>query len=134
MQILTSFGWLPLLVVGVIAQAQPEVCRIHKLTLVSLNLLRSERQSILRSFQGGAYDLDELAERIRGKLRDSGYALAQVGNPEISRLSPAQSSCDVDVRYSVDPGGRYRIRSITFSSRGGFVFSSDRLRSQFGLD
>ena len=134
MPTLISFGLLPFIAVTLIAEAQPEVCHIHKLTLVSVALPRSERQSILRSFQGGTYDLDELAERIRGKLRDSGYALVEVGNPEISRFSPARSACDAEVCYSVHPGRRHRLGTLTFTSNAASVFPFARLRSQFHLD
>jgi hypothetical protein len=116
------------------------LARIHKLTLASDDLSRSERQGIVKSFQGGSYDSDELGERIRQKLRDSGYALADVSAPKVTRMRPDQTACrmrpphtvcDADVRYSVHTGHLYRLGRISFT--GGTVFTSDELRAQFPL-
>jgi hypothetical protein len=120
-----------------------EFARIHKLTLVSSDLPLAERQSIMHAFQGGTYGLDELGERIRGKLRDSGYALADVGTAKVTRMRPDQTACrmhppqkvcDADVRYSVHTGDQFRLCGITFSSMNGpNVFTADQLRAQFPL-
>jgi hypothetical protein len=117
--------------------------RIHKLTLVSSDLPLAKRQSIMHAFQGGTYDLDELGERIRGKLRDSGYALADVGTATVTRMRPDQTVCrmrppqkvcDADVRYSVHTGDQFRLGGITFRSMNGRnVFTADQLRAQFPL-
>ncbi|MGA8740602.1 MAG: POTRA domain-containing protein, partial [Terracidiphilus sp.] len=127
---------LPLLAVAAVAQDRPAtlagVYRVHKLTLVSSDLPRTERGRIVRAFQGGSYNVDELSERVRFKLRDKGYELVEVGAPQITRVRPAQSACEADVRFAVRTGNQYRLGGITFT--GDSVFPSDQLRSQFHVD
>ena len=127
---------LPLLAVAAIAQDRPAplagVYRVHKLTLVSSDLPRTERDRIVRAFQGGTYNVDELSERVRSKLRDKGYELVEVDAPQITRVRPAQSACDADVRFAVRTGNQYRLGGITFT--GDSVFSTDQLRAQFHVE
>lgn len=106
--------------------------RIDKLTLVSADLPRTERQDIARSFEGGTYNLEELAERMRSKLRDAGYALGEVGPAEVVRVRRVQSECAADVRYSVHAGHRYRLSGITFG--GETVFPTSQLRALFHIE
>lgn len=133
MRLLTSIALPPLLAVALIAQTRlaipSGVYRIHKLTLVSTDLPRAQEHTIVVAFQGGTYDLDELAERIRQKLRDSGYAFTEVGAPQVTRRRSVESACEADVRYSVHTGDQYRLGQITFT--GGTVFTADQLRAQF---
>jgi outer membrane translocation and assembly module TamA len=135
MRILPSVALLPLLAVTAVAQdlhsTRPRVYRIHKLTLVSSDLPGTERDRIVRAFQGGTYNVDGLSERVRFKLRDKGYALVEVGAPQITRVRTRQSACDADVRFAVRTGDQYRFDEITFT--GNSVFSSDQLQAQFVL-
>ncbi len=127
---------LPLLVIAAIAQDRPAtlagVYRVHKLTLVSSDLPRTERGRIVHAFQGGTYNVDELSERVRFKLRDKGYELVEVGTPQITRVRPTQSACEADVSFAVRTGNQYRLGGITFT--GDSVFSTDQLRAQFHVD
>jgi hypothetical protein len=124
---------LPLLAVAAIAQDRPAtlagVYRVHRLTLVSSDLSRAERDRIVRAFQGGTYNVDALSERVRSRLRDKGYVLVEVGAPQITRV---RSVCDADVRFSVRTGDQYRLGGIIFT--GDSVFSTDQLRAQFHVD
>jgi hypothetical protein len=126
---------LPLLVATAAAQNRSAdlsgTYRIHKLSLVSADLPKTERDYILHAFQGGTYDLDELSERVRSKLRDSGYAMVEVGPAQIIPIHRAPSARDADVSYSVNAGHRYRLSEITFE--GGTIFPESQLRGQFDL-
>ncbi len=130
---------LPLLAFGAGAHTQtaspPAVYRIHKLTLASGDLHRNQRQDIIRAFQGGTYNLEALAERIRFKFRDAGYEFAKVDKPQISHVHPAQSACEADVTIHVHAGAQYRLAGITFTvDPGQSVFTAAQLRRQFPLD
>jgi hypothetical protein len=133
MRLLASIALLPLLASAATAQDQsatPAVYRIHRLTLVSKDLSREQRHGVIRTFQGGTYRLDELAERIRFKFRDTGYELVEVGEAQITRLR----ACDADVSYAVARGSQYRLNQITFTSTAKLVFTNSQLRSQFHLE
>lgn len=79
--------------------------------------------------------MDELAERIRFRLRDTGFALSEVGGPQITRVRPAQSACNADVRFAVPTGAQYRLGGITFTAGSGdSIFPSTQLRAQFPLE
>jgi Surface antigen variable number repeat len=118
------------------AQTGPAtVCRIHKLIITSTDLPDVERHSVIREFQGRTDNLDELAARIGGKLRESGYARAEVGAAQFTRSPSAPSNCTCDVSYTVHAGNRYRLSEITFRLRPGKpVFPSSQLRAQFALE
>jgi len=89
----------------------------------------------VQAFQGGTYNLDELAERVRFKLRDSGYALAEVKPAQVSRPRHAQHACDADVTFAIHTGNRYRLDGITFTvDPGQPVFTAAQLRSQFHIE
>lgn len=139
MRVRFCIALLPLLAFGASAHTQtaspPAVYRIHKLALVSGDFHRDQRQDITRAFQGGTYNLDELAERIRFKFRDAGYELATVSEPQISHVHPAESACEADVSFRVHAGAQYRLAGITFTvDPGQAVFTAAQLRSQFPLD
>jgi outer membrane protein assembly factor BamA len=134
---------LPVLisVFGLVAVAQNRpgspsgVCRIHQLMLVSNDLPATERNGIVLAFEGGSYDINELAERVRFKLRDSGYAFAEVGEPRLTRIPSGESTCNADISFAVHAGDQYRLSGITFEAgTGGSVFSPAQLRSQFPLE
>lgn len=130
-----SIVLLPLFITTAAAQTRPafspEIYRIHKLSFISADLPRPERQDIVHSFQEGTYNLDELAERVRFKLRDAGYELVEVSLAQVIRVRRARSGCVADVSYSVHVGPQYRLSGITFN--GGTVFPTSQLRAQFHL-
>lgn len=135
MRVLFSLALFGCFTFASIAQTQSaNVYRIHKLILTSPDLPTVERQAIIHAFQGGTYKLDELAERIRERARDSGYANVEVDVAEITHLHSTSSTCSADVSYSVHAGSQYRLGEITFHVRPGEpVFSSTRLRAQFPI-
>ncbi|MDP4201035.1 MAG: hypothetical protein Q8902_15885 [Bacteroidota bacterium] len=108
-------------IVAIVAAAQDQpatlsgIRRIHTLTLVSNDLRGTDRDRIVRAFQGGTYSVDELAERVRDKLRERGYALVEVDTPQITCVRSAQSKCDADVRLMVRAGDQYRLGEIAFT-------------------
>ena len=94
MRIRICIALLPLVPVTAVAQTQPAdppgVYHVRKLSLECTDLPRAQRQAIVQAFQGGTYIIDALAERVRAKLRESGYELAEV-NP-LKSLVPATRS------------------------------------------
>jgi hypothetical protein len=120
-----EFGWTAVKMSG--------FYRIHKLILTSTDLPTIERHAIIHAFQNGIYNPDELAERIRFKVRDQGYPLAEVVVAQIT-LHSAPHACTADVRYSVHSGSRYRLGEIKFHvDPGEPAFSSTQLRAQFPI-
>lgn len=118
-----------------LAQAQSSnVYRIHRLILTSTDLPAAECNAIIRAYQGGTHNLDDLAKRIRYRIRDDGYSLAEVGDAQIMHLRTARRAAGVDVRYSVHAGSRFRLSEITFHLRPGeHIFNSTQLRAQFSI-
>lgn len=131
MRLLTLIALVSALAIPAATQDVPHapVYRILKLTLASSDLSRAQRQIIVKAFEGGAYDLDGLGERIRFKLRDTGYEMVKVGEPQIMH----RHLCDIDVRYTVQRGAQYRLAGITFQINGNPVFPPTRLRAEFPL-
>jgi outer membrane translocation and assembly module TamA len=139
MRIRIFIALLPLLPVTAVAQSQPAppqgVYHIHKLSLESTDLSRPLRQNIVQAFQGGTYNLDALAERVRSKLRESGYEFAEVNGPQISRPRHAKYACDADVSFEVHAGNQYRLDGIVFTGNNGdTLFPSAQLRAQIPLE
>ena len=138
MRIRIFIALLPLLPVTAVAQSQPAppqgVYHIHKLSLESTDLSRPLRQNIVQAFQGGTYNLDALAERVRSKLRESGYEFAEVNGPQISRPRHAKYTCDADVSFAIHAGDQYRLARVTFTVRGKPVFTATQLRSQLQME
>lgn len=135
MRVLTSIAFFGFVAVVSLARTQSaNVYRVHKLILKSDDLPLVERHAIIHAFQGNTYNIDELAERIRSKIRDRGYPIVEVSVDEIRHLNPASHTCIADVSYVVHAGSRYRLREITFHIRSGeTAFSTDQLRAQFPL-
>lgn len=138
MRIRTLFALLPLFAVVATGQGPPaplpSAYRIHKLTLVSTDLPGTERDRIVQAFQGGTYKMEELGVRVRYELRNSGYGLAEVGDPQITSVPAAQSTSDADVQFEVHAGAQYRLGGVTFNDDpGNPVFPYAQLRAQFPL-
>jgi outer membrane protein assembly factor BamA len=135
MRVLSSLALFGFITVATFAQTQSHsVYRIHKLMLTSTDLPPIESHATIHAFQGGTYNLDELAERIRSKIRDQGYPLVEVGAVQITHLRSTPHACTADVRYSVHAASRYWLGEITFHIRpGGSVFTSTQLRAQFPI-
>ena len=139
MRIRICIALLPLIPIIAVAQGQsadpPGVYHVRKLSLVSTDLPLAQRQAIVHAFQGGTYIIDELAERVRAELRESGYELAEVKPSHVSRPRRAQYPCDADVTFAVHAGGQYRLGGITFATNARDAdFSPAQLRAQFPLD
>ena len=93
------------------------------------------RQNIVHAFQGRTYNVDELAERVRSKLRESGFELAEVNLARVSRPRHAQYSCDADITFQIHAGDQYRLAGVTFTVDSGKpVFTSTQLRSEFHME
>ena len=63
--------------------SQHDPIQVRTLALVSNDLSESDRQGIIHAFQGGAYPPEELAERVRQALRDVGFYMAKVDDPQL---------------------------------------------------
>ena len=120
------FALLPVAAVAQSQSAPPSgVYRVHKLTLKSTDLSRPMRQNIVHAFQGRTYNVDELSERVRLKLRESGYEFAEVNDVKITRPRHAQYTCDADFTFEIHARDQYRLSGITFTADpGGTVFLS----------
>jgi hypothetical protein len=100
----------------------------------STDLPAGPRHATVHAFQGGTYNLDEFAERIRSKVRDDSYPLAEVGAAQIMLLHSTPHTSAADVRYSVQAGSQHQFGEITFHVRPGeSVFSETQLRAQFPI-
>lgn len=103
---------------------------VRKLTIVSDDLPKSEQLGIVQEYQGRAYPLEELKERIRQNLRDRGYAKAraEILQPAAAPSGPAPQA-DVSVRVS--SGAQYTLGG--FSIEGAQAFSQDEIIQQIPL-
>jgi outer membrane protein insertion porin family len=126
---LTSLGNVSLAQVP--NQLQSITVLVRTLTIVSNELPEGERLQIVHNYQGGTYQPDELAERIRQKLRDLGYANANVDEPQLSAIRDKTAPRSADVTIQVTPGTKYHIGEIRFM--GATVFPPDELRRQFPI-
>ena len=134
--LIALFTLLPVTAVAQSQSAPPSgIYRVHKLSLKSTDLSRPMRQNIAHAFQGGTYNVDELAERVRLKLRESGYEFAKVNSTKITRPSHAQYTCDADFTFEIHARDQYRLSGITFTADpGGTVFPFAQLRTQIPLE
>ncbi len=103
---------------------------VHSLKIDSADLPDLDRLSIIQAYQGSTYPLQELAERIRQNLRDSGYAKATVEILEPAS-APSKSTQTMDVSVRVLAGARYTLSG--FLVEGGKVFSQNEIIQQFSL-
>jgi outer membrane protein assembly factor BamA len=134
MRILPALAIFGLVTFASLTHAQSaNLYQVHKLILTSNDLPTVECDAIVRAFQGGTYALENLAERIRFKLREDGYSLAEVGEAQVTQLNSTRHPA-ADIRYYVHAGSRYRLGQITFQvGPGESVFSSTQLRAQFPI-
>jgi outer membrane translocation and assembly module TamA len=103
---------------------------IGKLVIESNSLPYAERERVVRLFEHKAFFQEEIAERIRGSLRNRGYFKATVEEPEISpTLHGAGTGADVRVKF--DEGRQYRLGEIRIQK--ATIFPSATLRNLFQL-
>lgn len=109
----------------------PQIIRVRTLTLVSSSLSEPLRQDIIHGLHGIETDAaaEELAERVRQKLRDAGYYKSIVDDTRISSIRETPNGRFADVSFRVEPGALYTLGEIRFE--GGHVFSADEMRRQF---
>ena len=103
---------------------------VRKLTIVSDDLPKSEQLGIVQEYQGRAYPLEELKERIRQNLRDRGYAKAraEILQPSAAPSGPAPRA---DVSIQISAGAQYTLAG--FSVEGAQAFSQSEIIQQFPL-
>lgn len=114
------------------AQSPDILVQVRTLTIISKDLPQDERAEIVRAFQGKAYPPEELAERVRQKLRDFGYAQAIVNPPQLSAFQLVSTQRTADVNILVVLGARYRLDKIRVE--GNAVMPSDLILEQFPID
>jgi outer membrane translocation and assembly module TamA len=132
MKLATSFVTLLAFASISFAQDSPNtasVVQVQKLTIVSADLPTSEQQRIIQLFQGRSYNADELRERVRQRLRDTGYVDPIVEGPQLTLVSDKESTRKADASLTVKAGDQCRLGEITFS--GATVFPAERLRGLF---
>lgn len=112
------------------AQTQNVPVQVRTLTIVSKDLPQAERAQIVHALQGKTLLPEQLAERVRLKLYDLGYARAIVNPPQLSAFQLSTSRA-ADVLIVVNPGGKYRLDTIRFENAQ--AFSVDQLRNQFPI-
>lgn len=112
------------------APPQPTI-RVRTLTLISGTMPETLRHDIVQALEGIETDpaAEELAERVRQKLRDAGYFKPRVGDTHVSAIHETQEGRFADVSFRVEPGAVYTLGEIRFE--GGHVFSADEMRRQF---
>ena len=105
---------------------------VHTLTIVSNDLPEVERQQIVREYEGRTIPLEELVERIRQNLRDSGYAEASAEIPQLAAMVSAPPARSVDVTVRVTAGAKYQLDAIRFENAS--AFTTEQLRSRFPIE
>lgn len=121
-----------------VAQAdkpQPEVV-VRTLTLgVSPTVVSlDEQQQIIQDIQSCKYasdKVDEFAERVRYGFQTLGFFKARAEGPAVKLVSQTPQQEIIDLAFSVDPGDRYRLNTITFTRQR--AFTDAELRPQFPL-
>lgn len=116
-----------------------EPIQVRTLTLVSSDLEESNRQRIINTFQGGVYATEELAERVRQALRDVGFYMAKVDDPQVTGIRDTTQAPSADVSIRVAAGAQYRLTDIRFTGATDFtksplVYTPEQLRAQFRLE
>lgn len=131
MHVPVRFLILPSLMAPIYAQnsTPPVPVQVRSLTIHSASLPEADRQRIVHALQGGTYLPEELEERLRQYLRDSGYYNARVEHPQLSAIKKAQDARSADFIAEVNPGPMYALGEITFENTR--VFAPNQLRSQF---
>lgn len=121
-----------------VAQAdkpQPEVV-VRTLTLgVSPTVVSlDEQQQIIQDIQSCKYasdKVDEFAERVQYGFQTLGFFKARAEAPAVKLVSQTPQQEIIDLAFSVDPGDRYRLNTITFTRQK--AFTDAELRPQFPL-
>ena len=107
---------------------EPEL-HVHKLSIISADLPASERKQIIHAFAGSTYSSDELQERIRQQLRDTGYFDPSVELRKLEFVSTKEPVYKADLKFTVRAGEKYHVGEIIFE--GAKTFPPEHLRSLF---
>ena len=105
---------------------------IHKLMILSSDLPEARRKQIITGYEGRGYRPQELAERVRQALRDSGYYQAVVEDPVLTGVGNIDSAWTADATLHVSAGAQYRLSEIRFT--GISIFSLELVRKQFPVE
>jgi outer membrane translocation and assembly module TamA len=109
---------------------QPEAAiQVRKLTLVSNDLSNGDWRPIAATLEGGTYQLEELQEQVRQKLRDSGYYFVRVENPQLTDVRQGTPARSADVSVKIEPGYQYRVGEVKFD--GANAIPAERLKNRF---
>lgn len=112
-------------------QAADVSVQVRSLTIVSDDLPKSDQLQIVQKYQGRAYPLEELKERIRQNVRDLGYAKARVEFLQPSATPSGRPPQSMDISVRVSAGAQYRLSG--FSINGAQAFSQDEIIRQFPI-
>jgi beta-lactamase regulating signal transducer with metallopeptidase domain len=105
--------------------------QVRSLTIESNDLPESDRVEIVQAFQGRTYPLEELIERIRRSVQDSGHAKATVELLQPASSPTGQPSQSMNVSVRVSAGSVYTLSG--FSIKGAQALSQDVIIQQFPL-
>jgi outer membrane translocation and assembly module TamA len=108
---------------------QADRVRISKLVIESNSLPDADRERVIRLVQHKTYFQEEIGERIRGALRDTGYFKALVDEPKFSFPAQEEGRKTARVTVKVEPGAQYRLGEIHFQK--ATLFPADQLRDVF---
>lgn len=102
---------------------------IRKLTILSSDLPGAKRKQITTTYQGRGYRPQELAERVRQTLRDTGYYQAIVEDPLLTGIGNIDLAWTADAELRISAGAQYRLSEIRFTNVS--AFTPALLREQF---
>jgi beta-lactamase regulating signal transducer with metallopeptidase domain len=105
--------------------------QVRSLTIESNDLPESDRVEIVQAFQGSTYPLEELIERIRRNVQDSGHVKATVKLLQPASSPTGQPSQSMNVSVRVSAGAVYTLSGI--SVEGAQALSQDEIIQQFPL-
>ncbi len=117
------------------ATPQPEI-KVRTLTLgISPTVVPlDEQQQIIHEVQVHEYEpktVEEIAHRVQYGFQTLGFFEARAGAPVVKVVSETPQQEIIDVAFSVNPGDRFRLDTITFT--GQKAFTAGQLRLQFPL-
>lgn len=105
--------------------------QVRSLRILSSDLPENVAAQIAHAYQGNAYTLQELSQRIRQQVRDLGYAKAQVQVQNLDALRASPPARPADITVQVSAGAQYRIDRIQIE--GNRSISSRKILDQFPL-
>ena len=83
-----------------------------------------EQQRIIHEgqvHQHASTNVEDIAQRVQYGFQTLGFFKAHAYAPEVKVVSETSQQEIIDVAFSVDPGDRYRLNTITFTGQKAFT-------------